>query len=208
MPHIRLARVGDAAEIAAIYAPSVTSAAISFETEPPTAEMIAERIAHTIPTYPWLVSEDSGAVMGYAYASQHRSRAAYQWSVDVSVYINERWRGRGLGRTLYTQLFALLRAQGYTNIYAGIALPNPGSVGLHEAMGMTHVGIYRHVGYKLGAWHDVGWWEGALQSPPEPPAPPRLLTALATLPEWREVLRDLTSDNQEVGVVSPPRATI
>lgn len=208
MPHIRLARVGDAAEIAAIYAPSVTRAAISFETEPPTAEMIAERIAHTIPTYPWLVSEDSGAVMGYAYASQHRSRAAYQWSVDVSVYIHERWRGQGLGRTLYTRLFALLRAQGYANIYAGIALPNPGSVGLHEAMGMTPVGIYRHVGYKLGAWHDVGWWEGALQSPPDPPMPPRQLTALASLPEWRALLSELGPGDGVGGQAAPSRDTI
>ena len=205
MPLIRLARVGDAAQITTIYAPVVASSAISFELDPPTEAIIAERIASTLPAYPWLVSEDAGSIVGYAYASQHRSRAAYQWSADVSVYIHERWRGQGAGRALYTMLFALLQAQGYANIYAGIALPNPGSVALHEAMGMTPVGIYRHVGYKLGAWHDVGWWEGALQSPPEPPAPPRPLTALATLPEWREVLRDLTSDSQGMGQ-SPLRA--
>lgn len=196
MPHIRLAHERDAAEIAAIYATSVTSSAISFEIEPPTAEMIAERIAHIIPTYPWLVSEDAGAVVGYAYASQHRARAAYQWSVDVSVYIHEDWRGQGIGRALYMTLFAVLRAQGFANAYAGITLPNPGSVALHEAMGMTPVGVYRHVGYKLGAWHDVGWWEGALGSPPAEPAPPQPLTALATLPEWRALLRDLAPDDK------------
>ena len=208
MTRIRLARVGDAAEIAAIYAPVVASSAISFELEPPTEEIIAERIAHTLPAYPWLVREEGATVVGYAYASQHRSRAAYQWSVDVSVYMAERWRGRGAGRALYTMLFALLREQGYVNAYAGIALPNPGSVGLHEAMGMTPVGVYRHVGYKLGAWHDVGWWEVALQPPPEPPTAPRPLTALATLPAWRELLDDLPNSNQRDGPASPPCATI
>jgi L-amino acid N-acyltransferase YncA len=154
--------------------------------------VIAERITHTLPTYPWLVSEEPDAVIGYAYASQHRSRAAYQWSADVSVYIHEGWRSQGVGRALYTALFALLRAQGFANVYAGIALPNRGSVALHEAMGMTPVGVYRRVGYKLGAWHDVGWWEGTLQLLTDSPTPPRPLTALAMLPEWHGLLRNLT----------------
>jgi len=199
MPHIRLAAGRDAAAIAAIYAPVVINSATSFEVEAPTTEMIAERIAHTLPAHPWLVSEDAGAVVGYAYASQHRSRAAYQWSADVSVYVHEDRRGHGVGRALYTALFALLRAQGYTNVYAGITLPNAGSVALHEAMGMTPVGVYRHVGYKLGAWHDVGWWAGALQSLSESPTPPRPLTELATLPEWRALLADLSVDNHADG---------
>ncbi len=199
MTQIRLARVGDAAEITAIYAPVVASTAISFELEPPTEVVIAERITHTLPVYPWLISEDAGAIAGYTYASPHRSRAAYQWSADVSVYIHENWRGQGIGRALYTTLFALLRAQGYANVYAGIALPNPGSIALHEAMGMMPVGIYRHVGYKLGAWHDVGWWEGALQVPPEPPAPPQPLTTLSTSPEWRALLGDFTEGDDGDG---------
>jgi L-amino acid N-acyltransferase YncA len=208
MPSIRLANERDAAAIAEIYAPIVTNTAISFEIEAPTPETIAKRITNTLPTYPWLVSEDSSAVVGYAYASQHRKREAYQWSVDVSVYIHENWRGQGIGRMLYTTLFSLLRAQGFINVCAGIALPNPGSVTLHEAMGMTPVGIYRGVGYKLGAWHDVGWWEGVLQLPLNPPAPPRPLTALVTTPEWREFLLDLATSDQANGPTSPPRATI
>lgn len=199
MPQIRLAHVRDAASIAAIYAPIVATSATSFEIEPPTPELMAERIAHTLPAYPWLVSEDAGAVVGYAYASQHRARAAYQWSVDVSVYIHEDWRGQGIGRALYSALFALLRAQGFANAYAGITLPNPGSVTLHEAMGMTPIGVYRHVGYKLGAWHNVGWWAGTLQSLPEPPALPRPLTQLAILPEWRALLGRLVASDHTGG---------
>jgi L-amino acid N-acyltransferase YncA len=191
MPQVRLAHIRDAGPIAAIYAPIVATSATSFEVEPPSPEIMAERIAHTLPTYPWLVSEDAGAVVGYAYASQHRARAAYQWSVDVSVYIHEGSRGQGIGRALYSALFALLRAQGFANAYAGITLPNPGSVALHEAMGMTAIGVYRHVGYKLGAWHDVGWWAGALQSLPEPPSAPRSLTMLAARPQWRALLGSL-----------------
>ncbi len=199
MPQVRLARVEDAAQITAIYTPVVASSAISFEIEPPTEEIIAGRIAYTLPAYPWLVSEDAGAVVGYAYASQHRTRAAYQWSVDVSVYIHERWRGQGVGRALYTTLFAVLRAQGFANAYAGITLPNPGSVALHEAMGMAPIGVYRRVGYKLGAWHDVGWWAGTLQTLLEPPALPQPLSALAALPEWRPLLSDLAAAGDAEG---------
>jgi L-amino acid N-acyltransferase YncA len=171
---IRLATTADATAVHAIYAPIVRSTAISFELEPPAVEEMHGRIEKTLHFWPWLVGERQGAVLGYAYASRHRERAAYQWSVDVSVYIAADQRGQGIGRALYTALFAILRAQGYRNVCAGIALPNPASVALHEAMSMRPVGIYRHVGYKLGAWHDVGWWQGELQPPPataEPTAP-------------------------------------
>ena len=208
MPQIRLAHVRDAAPIAAIYAPIVITSATSFEVEPPTPAMMAERIARTLPAYPWLVGEEAGAVVGYAYASQHRARAAYQWSVDVSVYIHEDWRGQGIGRTLYSALFALLRAQGFANAYAGITLPNVGSVALHEAMGMTPIGVYRHVGYKLGAWRDVGWWEGALQTFPESPTPPRPLTQVATMPEWRALLATLVTEERAGGQAWPWGDTI
>jgi len=139
---------------------------------------MASRIEHTTPVYPWLVAERDGEIVGYAYASKHRERAAYQWSVDVTVYIADKAQRQGVGRQLYGQLLELLRKQGFRMAYAGITLANRGSVGLHEAMGFVPVGVYRNVGYKLGAWRDVGWWELALQPTeptPQPPTPFSLL---------------------------------
>ena len=146
---------------------------ISFETVAPDAAEMASRIAATLPRYPWLVCEVGGVVAGYAYASQHRVRAAYQWAVDVAVYIDSRYHRQGLGRALYVALFRLLARQGIYNAYAGITLPNAKSVGLHEALGFVPVGVYREVGFKCGRWLDVGWWQLALMPKPaaEPPAP-------------------------------------
>lgn len=172
MQIIRFACADDARAVQAIYAPVVSHTPISFETTPPSLEEMSQRIEQTLKNFPWLVCEDSGEVRGYAYASQHRARVAYQWSVDVSVYIHEDSRRQGIGRKLYTALFELLRRQGFYNVYAGITLPNPGSVALHEAMGMRPLGVYQKVGYKLGTWYDVGWWQGLLQSHDiDPPAP-------------------------------------
>jgi phosphinothricin acetyltransferase len=153
---IRLARPEDAFTLQAIYAPVVTSTPTSFELTPPTVEEMRQRIEQKLVTHPWVVYEAQRLVVGSAYASTYRARAAYQWPVEVSVYLHEQWRGQGIGRALYTSLFALLRLQGFYSVYAGITLPNPGSVTLHERMGMRPVGVYHQAGYKLGAWHDVG----------------------------------------------------
>jgi len=169
---LRLARHGDARGVAAIYAPVVQTTAISFETEPPTMEDMAQRIQKTLAHWPWMVCDRAGEVLGYAYASQHRERAAYQWSVDVSVYVHPRAHRSGIGRALYTSLIRLLVLQGFYNAYAGITLPNAASVGLHEAVGFRPVGVYRKVGFKLGAWHDVGWWSLLLQPPAARPSSP------------------------------------
>lgn len=181
---IRLARPDDTAAIATIYAPYVTDTVISFETVSPDEHEMAHRLAKTLARFPWLVAMCDGEVAGYAYAGQHRERAAYQWSADVSVYVHKDFQRRGIGRALYTSLFAILRALGYYNVYAGIALPNPASVALHEAMGMTPVGVYRHVGYKGGMWHDVGWWEGSLRQQSAEPHPPRALLDVASVTIW------------------------
>ena len=146
---IRLARSEDAVQVAAIYAPFVTGSATSFEYSPPDAAETAARIASTLAYAPYLVSEVGGGVLGFAYASKHRDRAAYQWSVDVSVYIHERARRQGVGRTLYTSLFALLRLQGFYTAHAGISLPNPAS-GPARSAGFQPVGVYRSVGFKHG----------------------------------------------------------
>ena len=169
---IRLATTGDAPAIHRIYAPIVRDTVISFELEPPSVEEIARRIEYTLRDFPWLVDEREGEVAGYAYASRHRDRAAYQWSVDVSCYVDERFRGRGIGKRLYVALLKVLRRQGFQSALAGIALPNAGSVALHESVGFVPLGVYRDVGFKLGRWRDTGWWQCSLGEPPaEPPAP-------------------------------------
>lgn len=177
-PGIRLANAGDADEVAVIYAPVVERTAISFETTPPTAEEMARRIGDAIPRLPWLVFEHDGRVVGYASASPHASRPAYRWTVDVSVYVHERWRRRRVGRGLYESLFDVLRLQGFYAAVAVIALPNRASVGLHESLGFEPVGTYRDVGYKRGEWHDVGHWQLSLQPLVESPDPPTPLEEL------------------------------
>jgi L-amino acid N-acyltransferase YncA len=169
---IRVADLDDAQQVREIYAPFCTATPVSFETEVPSVEEMRRRIAATLEFFPWLVAEDAGRVLGYAYASRHRERAAYRWSADVSVYVREGERGKGIGRALYTALFAILRLQGIFNVLAGITLPNNASVALHEAMGMRLLGVYESIGYKCGAWHDVGWWQFSLgphDGPPEEP---------------------------------------
>ena len=168
----RLATAEDASAIAAIYAPYVRDTIISFETEAPDATEFAARIARIGRQYPWLVASVDGRIIGYAYACENRSRLAYRWSVDAAVYLDASAQRKGIGSALYRRLFALLRAQGYVNAFAGISLPNAASVALHEAMGFTLIGIYRNVGYKLGAWRDVGWWQLALCDPPQPAIEP------------------------------------
>ncbi|MBI5631539.1 MAG: N-acetyltransferase [Elusimicrobia bacterium] len=178
MGRIRLATKLDAQQIRAIYAPIVIKTAISFEVSPPSAAEMKRRISTILPQYPWLVEEEAGKIRGYAYASRHRDRAAYQWAVDLAVYVREGCRGIGIGRRLYVELFKILRAQGLYAAYAGLALPNPANVALHESMGMRPVGIYDSVGYKLGRWHDVGWWQLSLQDRRAAPRPPRMLSKL------------------------------
>jgi phosphinothricin acetyltransferase len=156
---IRPATLADAPRCAEIYRPFVTENWVSFETEPPDTDEMAARIAAYAKSHGWLVAQDGGRVIGYAYGSPHRSRAAYSTSADVAVYVDPAHARRGIGRALYAALLPLLAAQGAHAAFAGIALPNPGSIALHEAMGFTPVGIYKQVGWKMGAWRDVGWWQ-------------------------------------------------
>jgi len=196
---IRVAKESDAAAVAAIYAPSVRETAISFEVDPPSEEEMQRRIRETLSRWPWLVCDRDGEVLGYAYASQHRARAAYQWSADVSVYIHADARRCGVGSALYAPLLEIVRQQGFYNAYGGITLPNAGSVGLHESFGFQPVGIYRAVGFKLGVWHDVGWWHLALQRHEPPKAPPTPFPNMAASPE---VQRALDRGSEKVKVKS------
>lgn len=175
---IRLAEQADGAACADIYRPIVETTAISFETEAPSSAEMARRIGAALPRFPWLVATESDQLLGYVYASAHRERAAYRWSVDVTAYMAETARRRGVGRKLYLTLFDLLRRQGYRSAFAGITLPNAASVGLHEAVGFEHLGVYKDVGYKLGGWHPVGWWRLALNVSQDAPVEPLPLAQL------------------------------
>jgi L-amino acid N-acyltransferase YncA len=188
MPLIRLAQESDAGRIQTIYGPIVSDTVTSFEAEVPTVDEMGRRVMETLPHHPWLVCEHQGEVLGYVYGSKHRARTAYQWSVEVSAYIHAQARRQGLGRALYVSLFKILVLQGFYNAYAGITLPNPGSVGLHEALGFQPVGIFRDVGYKFGAWHAVGWWQLPLQPPTADPAPPLPLDVVIRSPGWDAAL--------------------
>ena len=170
----------DALDVAAIYRPSVERGLASFEEVAPDADEMASRIRRTLAHTPWLVAEDEeGAVIGYAYAGTHHERPGYRWAVNISVYVAEVARSQGVGRRLYDELLDILRRQGFVNVYAGITLPNPASVALHEAIGMRRIGVYERVGFKLGAWHDVAWYGLRLTDPegvpPEPIPLPELL---------------------------------
>jgi L-amino acid N-acyltransferase YncA len=169
----------DAGACAAVYAHYVRSSVISLEAVPPTTEQFTQRMTRISARYPYLVAEEDGRVVAFAYASLHRERDAYRWACESSVYVDPTQRRRGIGRALYTALFDLLRRQGLQIVCAGITLPNEASVALHEGFGFEPVGVYRRIGWKAGAWYDVGWWQldlvaAGTDTPPEPGLPVRL----------------------------------
>ena len=169
---VRPGTADDAAACAAIYAPYVLQTAISFELDPPTPEQMAARIAAANERWAFLVLTDAGQVFGYAYATVFNERAAYRWACSTSVYLGmDRLRDGG-GRQLYEALFARLAERGYRQAMAGMTLPNEASAGFHRALGFEPVGIYRKVGWKLGAWHDVGWLQRTIAETPDPPSEP------------------------------------
>ena len=170
---VRDASERDAEACAAIYAPYVTGTAITFESDPPSAAEMAERIAAAQRTHAWVVLEDQGRVAGYAYGGPFMSRAAYRWSCMVSVYLELGRRRTGGGRALYTALFTRLAERGFRTAVAGMTLPNEASVGLHRAMGFEPVGTYRRIGWKHGAWHDVAWTQRTISTGEEPSATPK-----------------------------------
>ncbi len=163
----------DAIACAAIYAPYVSGTAISFELVPPTAAEMRERIAAAVLTHAWLIAESDGIAIGYAYAHPFAARPAYRWSCETSIYLAADHRRAGVGSLLYAELLERMTARGYRTALAGLTLPNAASEGLHRSMGFDRVGVYRNVGWKDGAWHDVAWYQRPLGRPDEPPAEPR-----------------------------------
>lgn len=168
---LRPARGSDAAGIAAVYRAYVLDTVASFEEQPPDATEIARRMADR-PRLPWWVAVRGSTVVGHCYAAHYRSRPAYRWSVDCSVYVAASEQRRGTGRRLYDVLLPELRTLGYVTACAGIVLPNPASVALHEALGFRPIGVDRDIGFKHGSWHDVGRWQLALRPPPVEPVEP------------------------------------
>lgn len=162
MIEIRNAQVEDAANLVAIYAPYVEKTAITFETQVPTVEDFENRIKKTMKKFPYLVAIEEGQIVGYAYASTYYARAAYDWTVELSVYVQKEARGKGVGTLLYTALEEELTARGFKNFLACIALPNPASIALHEKRGYEQVAHFKKVGYKFGTWHDIVWLQKSL----------------------------------------------
>jgi phosphinothricin acetyltransferase len=166
---VRRARREDAERCRQIYAHYVRDTVISLEEDPPFLSEMQERLARSLKTHDWLVLEGPDGVVGFAYGSQYRTRAAYRWACEVSVYVEPGHQGVGAGRLLYEKLFASLVEGGYLTALAGMTLPNAASEGLHRALGFEPVGTWRRIGWKFGAWHDVLWMQRHLVTPTEPP---------------------------------------
>lgn len=179
--NIRLGAPGDCPQIAAIYAPIVEQTHISFELVPPGPDEMARRLASALQRHVWLVADTNGRIDGYAFASRYREKPAYAWSTETTIYVHDAARGMGVGKQLYRSLLNVLKAQNYRRAFAGIALPNEGSIALHQSLGFTCVGINPEAGYKFDRWHDLGWWSIQLDDAPTPPAPPRPVSALGEL---------------------------
>jgi L-amino acid N-acyltransferase YncA len=195
---IRFAETNDMAAIAAIYAPYCESSAITFETEALSPGQMAQRFTRLGQKYPWVVAEIDGAVAGYAYGGPHHERAAYRWASNVSVYVDDSYQRNGVGRDLYRALFDVMRLQGFTQAIAGITLPNDPSVALHKSLGFQLMGVYKNIGYKLGAWRDVGWWQLPLTENLHPPVDTLPISEVARLPQVAEILAARSTEIRSV----------
>lgn len=185
---IRLANEADSASILQIYAPFITDTVITFEYEVPSIEEFRKRISSVQKKYPWLVCEINGKIVGYAYASPFHERAAYDWSVDFSIYINPEYHGKKIGKALYFALLELLKMQGYYNAYALVTMPNIKSESIHESFGFRSVGICENVGYKFEKWRDVKWFELEIQKHPEVPMPPKVIDEIRNTPQFNRII--------------------
>ena len=189
MFEVRVARSDDCEQMLGIYAPIIEESATSFEYQVPSTAEFWDRVEKTLIKFPWLVCSHGQRLVGYAYAGAHRSRKAYQWSVELSVYIDSDYHRMGIAKILYQNLFAVLQLQGFYTALAGISLPNPSSVKFHEALGFTAVGIYQNIGYKFGQWHSTGWWERPLRSYTEDAKDPIPFSELKDSDEFLQIMK-------------------
>lgn len=187
---IRLATPKDGAAILEIYKWYIENTAITFETEVPSVEAFEQRIENTLTRFPWLVCEIDGVVAGYAYASKHRERAAYQWSADLSVYVNEKYHRRHIAKALYTVLEHILKLQGYYTAFAGVTTPNPKSEAFHTAYGFEAIGVFENVGYKLGQWRGVKWFRYVITGYGEEPVAPKAFPEVKDTAVFERILKE------------------
>lgn len=190
---IRLIKSADAASVLAIYEPYIKDTSITFEYDVPSLAEFLERIETISVEYPWLVYVENDVILGYAYGCKHRYRTAYQWSVESAIYVSENTHRKGIARHLYETLFAILRLQGFVNVYAGVAIPNEKSEKFHRALGFEELGIFKKIGYKLDKWHDVAWFQLALQAHILTPPPPKNMLEL----EGRNALENIIKTANE-----------
>ena len=169
---IRVATENDAGGILSIYQPYIENTSFTFETEVPSLDAFKERINNYLINFPWLVCEINNVIAGYAYGGKHCERTAYQWCIESSIYIHDDFQKSGIGKALYFALIEILRKQGFRNVYAVINLPNDNSVKFHESCGFEYFATYEKVGYKLGKWKNVGWWELSINEYGDEPAAP------------------------------------
>ena len=179
---IRLATPEDAEGMLTIYAPFVTRSAVTFEETVPSISQFEDRIAARLERTPWLACVRDNMLIGYAYAGQYRDREAYRWATEVSVYVHPEHRRSRVGTALYGALLPALCLLHYQTAIASITLPNAASVAMHEACGFTRSGTQEKIGFKLGSWHDVGWWQtplGEYHLPKEPSLLPTIIGSSA-----------------------------
>lgn len=196
---VRLAEEKDTVALRNIYAFYVEQTHVSFEYIAPTNEEFGERVLVTTEEFPWLVCLQNDEVIGYAYAHKHRLRDAYQWSPESTIYLAPHFHTKGIGRILYQTLFNVLRLQGYNNVFAGVALPNEKSVGIHKRLGFEDIGIFKRVGYKNGKWHDTRWFQLNLQLHNDEPEAPRKLNQIQSTGEFLHIL---TNANQQLTTIN------
>jgi phosphinothricin acetyltransferase len=200
---IRPITENDAGSALKIYKPYVLNTAITFEYEVPAVDEFLDRIKTNTAQYPWLVCLQHDKIMGYAYAGRHRYKTAYQWSPESTVYLAPEVHGRGIGRVLYETLFSILRLQGYFNVYAGVALPNEKSEGFHRALGFEEIGDFKKIGYKLGKWHDVKWFQLHLARHIDNPFPPKSIKEIENNVDFQTILHSANERLQNVNTHKP-----
>ncbi|MGI9648616.1 MAG: GNAT family N-acetyltransferase [Acidimicrobiia bacterium] len=190
---IRIASAFDGPQIHAIYAPAVSELPTSFETEVPGVDEIVRRIDQTLAGYPYIVADRNGEVISYVYARRWRARPAYDWDVEITVFVKDGVQGKGVGRAMYTALTRLLAAQGYVNALAAITVPNEASINFHESMGFHRAGSFPSSGFKLDGWHTVEFWWLQLADIPDQPQPPIPFKTFRQFPECEQILDEATA---------------
>jgi len=197
---IRLITENDADKVLEIYKPYVLHTIITFEYATPSNEEFLQRIKNIIAQYPWLVCLYGDKVIGYSYAGLHRYRSAYQWSCESTVYLLPEFHRKGIARILYETLFSILRIQGYFNVYAGVSLPNEKSVGFHQSLGFTKIGIYEKIGYKFGEWHDVEWFQFQLREHQNNPPSPKTIQSIVNTDKLNQIFLSANEEAKKIKI--------